>query len=117
MADKTGRKPEDLRVLARVYEAQKTVAGHKKAREVLEELVATNSAGAEDQFLLAEMYSNDGDWAKAHEQYRALLAQTENTKDLEILIRRPDYITQFIADLLKHYKSDQEQQELAKRKN
>ena len=69
-------------------------------------------ADPEDRFKLALMYSKDGDWAKAQEQYRTLLAQTENTSDLEVFNRRPDYIAQFIDELLKHYQGDQRQEVL-----
>jgi cellulose synthase operon protein C len=111
--DRPPRKPEDLRVLAKVYEAQGTPAFHKKARDVLEEMVGTNVADPEDRFMLALMYSNDGDWGNAHEQYRKLLAQTENTSDLEVFKRRPDYIAQFIDELLKRYQGDQNQEGLS----
>ena len=42
-------------------------------------MVGTDVADPEDRFRLALMYSKDGEWAKAHEQYRKLLAQTENS--------------------------------------
>jgi tetratricopeptide (TPR) repeat protein len=107
------RKPEDLRVLSRVYEAQGTPAFHQKAREALVELVGTSSASADDRFLLARMLSADGDWNEAHREYQNVLAQTEYTGDLEILIRRPEYIAQFISDLLNHYKSQHDEADLA----
>ncbi len=106
------RNPEDLRVLSRVYEAQGTPAFHQKARQTLVELEGTNSASADDRFLLARMYSADGDWDEAHRHYQAVLAQTEYTGDLEVLIRRPDYMTQFIADLLNHFTSQHDQADL-----
>jgi tetratricopeptide (TPR) repeat protein len=58
------------------------------------------------------MYSKDGNWAKAHEQYRTLVAQTENTSDLEVFNRRPDYIAQFIDELLKRCQGGQRQEVL-----
>ena len=106
-------KPEDLRVLVRVYEAQGTPAYHKKARDVLEGMDRTDVADPEDRFNLALKYSNDGDWGKAQEQYRKLLAQTENSIDLEVFKRRPDYIAQFIEELLKQYQRDQSQEVLS----
>ena len=84
----------------------------REARDVLEELVGTNMAGPEDRFRLALMYSKDGNWAKAHEQYRTLVAQTENTSDLEVFNRRPDYIAQFIDELLKRCQGGQRQEVL-----
>ena len=107
------RKPDDLRVLARVYQAQGTKAYQEKARKILEELADVHAVVPEDRFLLARMYKNDGEWTKAHEQYRALLAQTENSRDLDVIMRRPDYLAQFISDLLSHYESGHDQQELS----
>ena len=107
------RKPEDLRVLARVYEAQKTPEYQKKAREVLEQMLATNWGNVEDRFLLALMCSRDGDWPKARDQYRAVLAQSESSKDLEVVIKRPVYITQFVTDLIKRSQSDQDHEGLS----
>ena len=71
--DGTARKPDDLRVLARVYQAQGTKAYQEKARKILEELANAHAVVPEDRFLLARMYNNDGEWTKAHEQYRELL--------------------------------------------
>ena len=67
----------------------------------------------EDRFLLARMYNSDGDWTKAHEQYRALLAKMENSRDLDVVMRCPDYVAQFISDLLTHYESGHDQQDLS----
>lgn len=85
----------------------------RKARDVLEEMNRTNEAGPEDRFKLALMYSKDADWTKAHDLYRTLVAQTENTGDLEVFNRRPDYIAQFIDELLKRCQGDQRQQVLS----
>jgi tetratricopeptide (TPR) repeat protein len=112
-ANQAGKNVEDMRLVARVYQAQKTTTYHVKARAILEKLTAANLANTEDRFLLALMYGNDGEWAKAHDQYRQLLTQAENTRDPEVLGRRPDYIAQFIIDLLKHFQSAQEQQDLS----
>src|SRR5208337_1915148 len=46
-------------------------------------------------------------------QYRKLLAQTENSIDLEVFKRRPDYIAQFIEELLKQYQRYQSQEVLS----
>ncbi len=92
--------------------ASRDAEKRREARDVLEELVGTNMAGPEDRFRLALMYSKDGNWARAHEQYRTLVAQTENTSDLEIFNRRPDYIAQFIDELLKRCQGDQRQEVL-----
>ena len=107
---KLTQKPEDLRVLARVYESQNTPLYKKKALEILEKLVAAGTlASPEDRFMLARLYFQNGDWDKAREQFRTLIAQTENRRDFEVLTRRPEYITQYIAALLKHFQADQDQ--------
>jgi cellulose synthase operon protein C len=110
-ADRTALKPDDLRVLARVYHAQGTQAYQEKARKILEDLADAQAIIPEDRFLLARMYNNDGQWTKAHEQYRVLVAQTENSRELDVVTRRPDYLAQFISDLLTHYESGHDHQE------
>ena len=81
--------PEDMRVLARVLDAQKTIEGGKRAIEILESLISKNLANAEDRFLLAHLYEISGDWPKARVAYRELNLRTKNTRDMEILNRRP----------------------------
>ena len=39
--------------------------------------------------------------------------QTENSRDFDIILRRPDYLAQFISDLLSHYESSHDPQELS----
>ncbi|QEH39214.1 tetratricopeptide repeat protein (plasmid) [Aquisphaera giovannonii] len=104
--------PDNLRILAEVYEAQGTPDYHLKARGVIERLVAMNVETAEDRFILARMYSNDGEWAKAHDQYRALLSQTENASDPQSVLRRPEYLVQYIGELINHARASQSAQEL-----
>src|SRR5207248_3073303 len=63
---KPTQKPEDLRVLARVYESQNTPLFKKRALELLEKLVAAGAlASLEDRFMLARLYFHNGDWTKA----------------------------------------------------
>ena len=105
-------KNAEKRALARRYKALTLLASRdaeqrRKARDVLEEISQTNEAGPEDRFTLALMYGNDGDWTKAHDTYKKLVAETDNTPDLTISNRRPEYITQFIDELLRHFQSDQ----------
>ena len=105
-------KNAEKRALARRYKALTLLASkdaeqRRKARDVLEEISQTNEAGPEDRFTLALMYSNDGDWTKARNMYKRLVAETDNTPDLTISNRRPEYITQFIDELLRHFQSDQ----------
>jgi tetratricopeptide (TPR) repeat protein len=110
---KPTQEPEDLRVLARVYESQNTLLYKKKALETLEKLVAAgNLASPDDRFRLAQLYHQNGNWTKAREQFRALIAQTENRHDFEALTRRPEYIAQYIAALLKQFRAGQDQEAL-----
>ncbi|MGC8640872.1 MAG: tetratricopeptide repeat protein [Isosphaeraceae bacterium] len=103
----------DLRVLAEVYEAQRTSDYHKKAREVLEKLVAENLETPQDRFALAKLYRKDGDWPKARDQYRALLAQSEGSQDTTVANALPEYFAQFISELLRQHRTDHDQQDLA----
>ena len=84
--------PEDLRVLARVLDAQQTTEHRKRAIETLESLVGTNLANADDRFLLARLYEISGDWPRAQAEYRELNLRTKNTRDMEALNRRSLYL-------------------------
>ena len=88
-ADGTAIKPDDLRVLALVYRAQGTKVYQEKAREILEELADAHAIIPQDRFLLAQIYTQDGEWTKARQQYRKLLEQTEITQDPEIIMESP----------------------------
>ena len=101
--------PEDLRVLARVLDAQKTVEHRKRAIEILESLIGKNLANADDRFLLARLYEVSGDWPKAREAYRELNLRTKNARDLETLNRRPLYLAQFVSSLLRNHKAGDDQ--------
>ncbi len=92
--------PEDLRILSRVYEAQRVPEYHEKARKVLENVVAGGSGVPDDRLLLAAMYSKDGDWSAAREQYDRVMSDTENSRSLEVLTRRPDYLARYVRELL-----------------
>jgi cellulose synthase operon protein C len=97
---------EDMRALARVLDAQKTVEGSKRAIEILESLIAKNLANADDRFLLAHLYETSGDWPKAQVAYRELNLRTKNSRDMEILNRRPVYLVQFVNSLLRNHKAN-----------
>jgi tetratricopeptide (TPR) repeat protein len=102
--------PDDLRVLARVLEAQKTVGDRKRAIGILQSLVDKKLANVEDHFLLARLYEISGDWLKARERYRALDAGAKTSRDLETLNRRPLYLAKFATDLLRHRQAGGEQE-------
>jgi cellulose synthase operon protein C len=105
----TSEDPEDLRILARVLDAQKTVADRKRAIEILESLIGKNIANADDRFLLASLYEVNGDWPKAKVAYRELNLRTKSSRDLETLNRRPLYLGQFVNCLLRNHKAKNEE--------
>ena len=68
-------KAEDLQIVARVYEAQRAPVYHKKAIATFEKLMTTGLATPDDRYVLARLYDDDGNWAKAREQYQAMTKQ------------------------------------------
>jgi tetratricopeptide (TPR) repeat protein len=101
--------PEDLRVLARVHEAQQTPDHQRRAIAILESLVGRNIANPGDRLLLARLQEAAGDWPKAREQFRELILRTENPRDGETLNRRPFYLTVFAEALIKHRRPGEDQ--------
>ena len=101
--------PDDLRVLVRVLDMQKTVVHRKRAIEILESLTDQNLATSEDRFILASLYEVIGDWPKARQKYVELDLRTRNLRDIETLNRRPIYLAQFTRSLLQHHKPGDEQ--------
>jgi tetratricopeptide (TPR) repeat protein len=99
-------KPEDLRILAKVYEARRTKESHLLARGVMEELVESGLGNAEDRLLLALTYQADGDWDKAWAQFDGLISDTDHARDLDIQARRPEYLTRYILALLSRHEHD-----------
>ncbi len=100
--------PEELRVLARVLEAQGTPQHLKRAIEVLNTLVNRNLANAEDRFLLAQIEEAAGEWTNARDQYRELILRTNTPTDLEANRRRPIYLNQFAESLLRHHQPNED---------
>jgi tetratricopeptide (TPR) repeat protein len=97
--------PEDLRVLSRVLDLQRTVVHRKRAIEILETLADKNLATSEDRFTAARLYEAIGEWQKAREKYRELNLRTRNLRDMETFNRRPFYIAQSVNNLLRHCKA------------
>jgi cellulose synthase operon protein C len=100
--------PEDLRILTRVLEAQGTPEYRARAIKLLQSLV-TSLGTAEDRFRLARLIDASGDWPGARKQYRELIAQTDNVRDLETIRRRPVYLFQFGNALLRHHRAGDDQ--------
>ena len=94
--------PEDLRILARVLDAQRNADQLKRAIQILESLIDKNTANNEDRFLLGRLYEKSGDWSKAQDEYRGLNFRTKNARDLESLNRRPVYLAQMAESLLRN---------------
>jgi predicted Zn-dependent protease len=101
--------PEDLRVLARVLEAQRDPEHRKRAIHILESLIGRNLANSEDRFFLARLVELAGDWPKAREQYRELNLLTDNPRDIESINRRPIYLIQFAESLIRNRRPGEEQ--------
>ena len=101
--------PEDLRVLARVLDAQQTIADRKRAIEILESLIAKNLANADDRFLLARLYESSGDWPRARVVYRELNLRTKGSRDMETLNHRPLYLGEFVRSLLRNHTAKDDQ--------
>ena len=72
-------------------------------------MIVKNLANADDRFLLARLYEISGDWPKARVAYRELNLRTRNTRDMEILNRRPLYLGQFVNSLLRNHKGKDDQ--------
>ena len=102
--------PEDLRILARVLDLQRTPQHRKRAIEILESLTDKNVASFEDRLFLAGLYDLSSDWPKAREKYQELNARTKNVRDVETLNNRSLYLAQFAESLLRHGRSGQEQE-------
>lgn len=92
--------PEDLRVLARVYEAQKIPSYRKEAIDVLEKLRDDGQATNEDRFLLARLHDADGDWAKAQTEFRELMREMDSTATPQEINRRLVWIGHYASRLI-----------------
>ena len=102
--------PEDLRVVARIYEAQKTPSYRKKAVEILEKLNNDRVSTAEDQFLLARIYAANGEWSKAQSEYRRLLEESKAIDTPQKLNSRVAILVQYAAQLIPQIKSAEDRQ-------
>jgi tetratricopeptide (TPR) repeat protein len=103
------RDPEDLRVLARVLDLQRTLVHRKRAIEILETLIDKNLATSEDRLTVAGLYETIGEWQKAQEKYRELNLRTRNVRDMDPFNQRPVYIARFANNLLLHCKPGDKQ--------
>jgi cellulose synthase operon protein C len=109
---KRSETPEDLRVLARVYEAQKIPAYRKKAIEVLEKLSDDRLASGEDRFLLARLYDANGEWEKARAEYRRLLDESKQVDTPQKRNLRIAQVVHYANQLIEHIRSSANQEEI-----
>lgn len=92
---------EDLRILARVYEAQRMVGYRRKAVEILERLDAQRRANDDDRFFLARLYRADGRWDKAHLVFKKLVEEASKPSSVQELYQQNVMIGEFASDLIK----------------
>jgi len=98
--------PADLRVLARIYEAQRVTGYRAKALAILEKLAADGQASEEDRFLLARIYAADGRWDDAHREYRALMAEdAKPTTSAQALNQKVVRLVHYASQLIGHVKA------------
>jgi len=103
--------PEDLRVLSRVYEAQKIIPYRREAIDVLEKLRDDGQATAEDRFLLARLHGADGDWARAQAEYRELMREPETTATPQEINRRVVRIVRYASELIARIQGEGDQRD------
>ncbi|OJW20998.1 MAG: hypothetical protein BGO49_30065 [Planctomycetales bacterium 71-10] len=107
--EKLPEEAEDLRVLARVYAAQRIVSYRTKAAAILKKLVDERRASEDDRYLLARIYKADGDWDKAHAELAELVREERrpaSTQDLAQQVGRLTYFASELIDRLKPPASD-----------
>ena len=83
---------EDLRAQAQVLAMQPGREPRRQAIAVVEKILARGAPRGEDLFLLVRLYEADGDWPKARERMRTLLAQEG---------KNPAYLAYFTRALLR----------------
>jgi tetratricopeptide (TPR) repeat protein len=87
-----GRTPEDLRTKANIAAQSSSRRLRQQAISALEELITRHTPGAQDRYLLAELYEADGDRAKARAQMRDLVASNEPS---------PVYVAGYVRKLIR----------------
>ncbi len=89
---------EDLRARAQVLAMQPGRESRRRAIATMERILDRGAPRGEDLFLLAKLYQADGDWPKARERMRTLLAQEG---------KNPTYLAYFILALLRRGDPDE----------
>lgn len=91
---------EDLRILARVYEAQRMVGFRRQAIEILERLDGERRASEDDRFLLARLYRADNRWDKAHEVFGRLVEDARKPSSVQELYQQMLISSDFVSSLI-----------------
>ncbi|WP_165250287.1 tetratricopeptide repeat protein [Paludisphaera soli] len=104
-AEAAAKEPQDLRVLARVFEAQKIIPYRMKAIAILEKLKAENQASDDDRFLLGRLYAADGRWDEAHRTYQQLVRDAADPRSSQALNQQVVRIVHFAMQLIARVKS------------
>ncbi|MHB1556470.1 MAG: tetratricopeptide repeat protein [Isosphaeraceae bacterium] len=105
-ADQKGRagaEADDLRILALVHEAQRSVDGRRQAIDDLQALIDRQAAQPDDRRRLALLLEANGDWPRAREQFRELILRTEGVRDPAGLNERLSYLYMFAERLVRHH--------------
>ncbi|MDG3008115.1 tetratricopeptide repeat protein [Paludisphaera mucosa] len=97
---------EDLRVLSRVYAAQKIIPYRIKAVAILEKLEAQRQANDEDRFLLARIYRAEGRWDRAHKLFGEIVTESRNPSTSQELNQRVGRLAYYASDLIAHVQGD-----------
>jgi tetratricopeptide (TPR) repeat protein len=103
--DKLPEEVEDLRVLARVYAAQRIVSYRTKAAEILKKLVDEQRASEDDRYLLARIYKADGDWDKARAELRELVREERRPTSARDLTQQVGRLAYFASELIDRIQS------------
>jgi tetratricopeptide (TPR) repeat protein len=84
---------EDLRVLAKVLAIRKNRGARRAAIRILRHIVERQLPTPDDQSLLVQLYEDEGDWPKAHQQISGLIASEG---------ANPLYLAQAVRSLVRH---------------
>lgn len=103
--DKLPEEAEDLRVLARVYAAQRIVSYRTKSAAILKKLVDERRASEDDRYLLARIYKADGDWDGARDELRELVREERRPTSTQELAQQVGRLTYFASELIDRLKA------------
>lgn len=100
--EKLPEETEDLRVLARIYAAQRIISYRAKSTAILQKLVDEQRANDEDRYLLARIYKADGEWEKARKELRELVREDRRAASAQEMTQQVGRLQYFAAELVAH---------------